>query len=46
MHSGFLLKLLIYNETKYEALLAGLKIAKELGIKSLQSFMDSQLVAR
>lgn len=33
-----------YNEDEYEALIAGLKIAKELGIKTLHIFCDSQLV--
>ncbi|XP_071688806.1 uncharacterized protein [Rutidosis leptorrhynchoides] len=33
------------NEAKYEALLAGMRIARELGIKKLQAYMDSQLVS-
>ena len=33
------------NQTEYEALLAGLKIAKELDIDSLKVFTDSQLIA-
>ncbi|XP_071708074.1 uncharacterized protein [Rutidosis leptorrhynchoides] len=33
------------NEAKYEALLAGLRIAKEIKIEHLQAFVDSQLVA-
>ncbi|XP_071700327.1 uncharacterized protein [Rutidosis leptorrhynchoides] len=33
------------NETEYEALLAGMHIAQELGIKKLQAYVDSQLVA-
>ena len=32
------------NEAEYEALIAGLKIAKELNIKALQIFSDSQLI--
>ncbi|XP_073104418.1 uncharacterized protein [Elaeis guineensis] len=32
------------NQTKYEALLAGLKMAKELEIDSLKVFTDSQLI--
>ncbi|XP_073102932.1 uncharacterized protein [Elaeis guineensis] len=33
------------NQAKYEVLLAGLKIAKELEIYSLKVFTDSQLIA-
>ncbi|XP_071719101.1 uncharacterized protein [Rutidosis leptorrhynchoides] len=33
------------NEAKYEALLAGLRIAKEMKIEHLQAFVDSQLDA-
>ncbi|XP_071698163.1 uncharacterized protein [Rutidosis leptorrhynchoides] len=33
------------NEAEYEALLAGMCIARELGIKKLQAYVDSQLVA-
>ncbi|GKB46016.1 reverse transcriptase domain-containing protein, partial [Tanacetum coccineum] len=33
------------NEAKYEALLAGLRIAKEMEIQELIIFVDSQLVA-
>ncbi|XP_071694824.1 uncharacterized protein [Rutidosis leptorrhynchoides] len=33
------------NEAEYEALLAGLRIAKEMNIEHLQTFVDSQLVA-
>ncbi|XP_071691283.1 uncharacterized protein [Rutidosis leptorrhynchoides] len=33
------------NEAEYEALLAGLRIAKEMKIEHLQAFVDSQLVA-
>ncbi|XP_071708973.1 uncharacterized protein [Rutidosis leptorrhynchoides] len=33
------------NEAEYEALLAGMHIARELGIKKLQAYVDSQLVA-
>jgi len=32
------------NEAEYEALVAGLKLAKELGIQTLQILCDSQLV--
>jgi len=32
------------NEAEYEALIAGLRIAKELSIKVLQIFSDSQLI--
>ena len=32
------------NEAEYEALIAGLKLIKELGIKSIEIFCDSQLV--
>ncbi|GJV38600.1 reverse transcriptase domain-containing protein [Tanacetum coccineum] len=35
----------INNETEYEALLAGLRIAKEMKIQELTIFVDSQLVA-
>ncbi|XP_071718659.1 uncharacterized protein [Rutidosis leptorrhynchoides] len=33
------------NEAEYEALLAGMRIAKEMGVKKLQAYVDSQLVA-
>ncbi|XP_071740417.1 uncharacterized protein [Rutidosis leptorrhynchoides] len=33
------------NEAKYEALLAGMRIAQELGVKKLKAYSDSQLVA-
>ncbi|XP_024010428.1 uncharacterized protein LOC112085447 [Eutrema salsugineum] len=33
------------NESEYKALLAGLRLAKELGVKHLHAFCDSQLVA-
>ncbi|XP_071739160.1 uncharacterized protein [Rutidosis leptorrhynchoides] len=33
------------NEAEYEALLAGMRIARELGVKKLQDYVDSQLVA-
>nr|GFB35988.1 reverse transcriptase domain-containing protein [Tanacetum cinerariifolium]GFC42787.1 reverse transcriptase domain-containing protein [Tanacetum cinerariifolium] len=33
------------NETKNEALIAGLKIVKQMGIKNLQANVDSRLVA-
>nr|GEV65689.1 reverse transcriptase domain-containing protein [Tanacetum cinerariifolium] len=33
------------NEAKYEALIAGLRIAKKMGIKNLQANVDSRLVA-
>ncbi|KAF8106158.1 hypothetical protein N665_0146s0004 [Sinapis alba] len=33
------------NEAKYEALIAGLRLAKVVGAKRLQAFCDSQLVA-
>ena len=32
------------NETEYETLLAGLSLAKHLGVKQLDIFSDSQLV--
>ena len=32
------------NETEYKALITGLKVALELGVKSLDAFNDSQLV--
>ena len=32
------------NEVEYKALIAGLKLAKELKVKSLEIFCDSQLV--
>lgn len=32
------------NQAKHEALLANLKIAKELGVKRLKVFIDSKLV--
>ncbi|GKC51548.1 reverse transcriptase domain-containing protein [Tanacetum coccineum] len=33
------------NEAEYEALIAGLRIAEEIGVKNLQANMDSRLVA-
>ncbi|GJY27943.1 reverse transcriptase domain-containing protein [Tanacetum coccineum] len=33
------------NEAEYEALIAGLRIAEEMGVKNLQANMDSRLVA-
>nr|GEV55446.1 hypothetical protein [Tanacetum cinerariifolium] len=33
------------NEAKYEALIAGLQIAKQMGVKNLQANVDSKLVA-
>ncbi|XP_071728161.1 uncharacterized protein [Rutidosis leptorrhynchoides] len=33
------------SSEEYEALLAGMRIARELGIKKLQAYVDSQLVA-
>ncbi|GJY49850.1 reverse transcriptase domain-containing protein [Tanacetum coccineum] len=33
------------NEAEYEALIAGLRIAKEIGVKNLQANVDSRLVA-
>ncbi|GKB01399.1 reverse transcriptase domain-containing protein [Tanacetum coccineum] len=33
------------NEAKYEALIAGLRIAEQMGIKNLQTHVDSRLVA-
>ncbi|GJX55189.1 reverse transcriptase domain-containing protein [Tanacetum coccineum] len=35
----------INNEAEYEALIAGLKIAEQMGIKNLQENVDSRLVA-
>ena len=32
------------NETEYEALLTGLRVASELGVESLDAFSDSQLM--
>lgn len=32
------------NETEYEALIVGFKLARELGVKALQIFYDFQLV--
>ena len=32
------------NEAKYEALIVGLKLAKEMKVESLEIFSDSQLV--
>lgn len=32
------------NQSKYEALLVGLKLTKELGIKCLKVFIDLQLI--
>jgi hypothetical protein len=34
------------NEVKYEALLVGLRVVKELGVKKLQVFGDSELVIK
>ena len=34
------------NEVEYEALIAGLKIARELGVKCLKVFTNLQLLAR
>ncbi|GKB93980.1 reverse transcriptase domain-containing protein [Tanacetum coccineum] len=34
-----------YNEAEYEALIAGLRITEEMGIKNLQANVDSRLVA-
>ena len=36
---------ILNNQAEYEALLAGLKIVKELNIDSLKVFIDSQLIA-
>nr|XP_043613766.1 uncharacterized protein LOC122585704 [Erigeron canadensis] len=33
------------NEAEYEALLAGLRMLKQMGVKKIQVFVDSQLVA-
>ena len=33
------------NEAEYEALLTGLKMARELDVKSIQFFCDSKLVS-
>ncbi|GKE37369.1 reverse transcriptase domain-containing protein, partial [Tanacetum coccineum] len=33
------------NEAEYEALIAGLQIAEQIGIKNLQAHVDSRLVA-
>ncbi|GJZ54098.1 reverse transcriptase domain-containing protein [Tanacetum coccineum] len=33
------------NEAEYEALIAGLRIAEQIGVKNLQANMDSRLVA-
>ncbi|GJU36881.1 reverse transcriptase domain-containing protein [Tanacetum coccineum] len=33
------------NEAEYEALIAGLRIAKQMGVKNLQAHVDSRLVA-
>ncbi|GKF25315.1 reverse transcriptase domain-containing protein, partial [Tanacetum coccineum] len=33
------------NDAKYEALLAGLRLAKEMRVKDIHAFMDSKLVA-
>ncbi|GJS50010.1 reverse transcriptase domain-containing protein [Tanacetum coccineum] len=35
----------INNEAEYEALIAGLRIAKQMGVKNLQANVDSRLVA-
>ena len=32
------------NEAEYEALIAGLKLAKEIKVESLEIFNDSQLI--
>ncbi|GJZ49978.1 reverse transcriptase domain-containing protein [Tanacetum coccineum] len=34
-----------YNEAEYEALIAGLRIAEQMGVKNLQANVDSRLVA-
>ncbi|GJR39973.1 reverse transcriptase domain-containing protein [Tanacetum coccineum] len=34
-----------YNEAEYEALIAGLKIAEQMGVENLQANVDSRLVA-
>ncbi|XP_071708774.1 uncharacterized protein [Rutidosis leptorrhynchoides] len=34
------------NEVEYEALLSGLRIASEMGIKNLRAYVDSQIVAQ
>lgn len=34
----------INNEAKYEALIVGLRIAKRIGVASLELYCDSQLV--
>ncbi|GJX80331.1 reverse transcriptase domain-containing protein [Tanacetum coccineum] len=33
------------NEAEYEALIAGLRIAKQMGVKNLQAHVDSRLIA-
>ncbi|GKA55375.1 reverse transcriptase domain-containing protein [Tanacetum coccineum] len=33
------------NKAEYEALIAGLRIAEQMGVKNLQAYVDSQLVA-
>ncbi|GJU49831.1 reverse transcriptase domain-containing protein [Tanacetum coccineum] len=33
------------NEAEYEALIAGLRIAEQMGVKNLQEYVDSRLVA-
>ncbi|GKF95759.1 reverse transcriptase domain-containing protein, partial [Tanacetum coccineum] len=33
------------NEVEYEALIAGLRIAEQIGVKNLQANVDSQLVS-
>ncbi|GKB17792.1 reverse transcriptase domain-containing protein [Tanacetum coccineum] len=33
------------NEAEYEALIAGLRIAKQIGVKNLQAHVDSRLIA-
>lgn len=50
---GIIIKFALYftfkvsnNQAKYEALLASLKVAKELGMKRLKVFIDFQLVAK
>ncbi|GJX76176.1 reverse transcriptase domain-containing protein [Tanacetum coccineum] len=34
-----------YNEAEYKALIAGLRITKQIGVKNLQAHVDSRLVA-
>ncbi|XP_071738674.1 uncharacterized protein [Rutidosis leptorrhynchoides] len=45
----YALKLCFYasnNEVEYQALLSGLRIASEMGIKHLRAYVDSQIVAQ